>query len=107
MLPELSSSRKSAWVVLGWVGLCPAVGALSSRFEPGVWCETLVRPAFTPPDAVFPVGWSILYRMMGLAAALIWQQESSRMRTPGLRRIAECFLLLAQPLKSLVFRKHV
>lgn len=33
--------------------------------------ESMMKPAFSPPAWVFPVAWTILYLMMGLASCLI------------------------------------
>lgn len=38
----------------------------------GTGFDNLTKPAFTPPAAVFPVVWTILYIMMGTAAYLVW-----------------------------------
>lgn len=35
------------------------------------WYVALAKPAATPPDWVFPVAWSLLYVMIGLALAMI------------------------------------
>jgi benzodiazapine receptor len=34
--------------------------------------ETFIKPAFSPPGWVFPIVWTILYILMGLAAYRIW-----------------------------------
>ena len=57
-----------------WVGLCLAVGFIAGRFTPGEWYESLIKPSWTPPGWVFPVVWTVLYVMMGLAAWIIWQE---------------------------------
>ena len=31
------------------------------------WYHTIHRPSFTPPNSVFPIVWTILYVMMGIA----------------------------------------
>ena len=33
---------------------------------------TLVQPPLSPPGIVFPIVWSVLYLLMGIAAYLIW-----------------------------------
>jgi benzodiazapine receptor len=36
------------------------------------WYPTLNKPSFTPPNAVFPIAWSTLYILMGVAAGMVW-----------------------------------
>ena len=35
------------------------------------WYPHLVKPALTPPNAAFPIAWSIIYLCMGLSAGLV------------------------------------
>ena len=44
------------------------------------WYMTLVKPAATPPDWVFPVVWSALYIMLGLALAMVLNARGARGR---------------------------
>lgn len=58
------------------VGLCLAVGALGSLVTtPKIpnWYAALAKPAWTPPDAVFPVAWTTLYVLMAVALWRLWQ----------------------------------
>ena len=41
-------------------------------FKPGAWYETLTKPSWTPPNWAFPVVWTILYIMIGIAGWLVW-----------------------------------
>ncbi|GGE14926.1 tryptophan-rich sensory protein [Aureimonas endophytica] len=34
---------------------------------PGAWYEALAKPGFTPPNWLFPVAWTILYVLIGIA----------------------------------------
>jgi len=34
--------------------------------------QTLEKPAFTPPSALFPIVWTVLYILMGIGAAHIY-----------------------------------
>ena len=43
--------------------------------------ETLVQPAFAPPAILFPIVWTVLYVLMGISAAMIYESES---RSTGL-----------------------
>ena len=44
-----------------------------SRFRPGAWYAQLKKPAWTPPNSLFPVAWSALYLMIALAGWLLWR----------------------------------
>ena len=63
-------------MLLVFVVLCLATGRLSAFItEPALvsWYPSLVKPAWTPPDMVFPVVWSLIYLAMGIAAWLVWK----------------------------------
>ena len=56
------------------VTLCLLTGYLSSRFQLNAlanWYPYLNKPAFTPPNWVFPIAWSILYVCMGISIGLV------------------------------------
>ncbi|MBQ6552448.1 MAG: tryptophan-rich sensory protein [Clostridia bacterium] len=42
------------------------------------------QPPLSPPATVFPVAWSILYVMMGIASALVWKSYRDDDRQNGL-----------------------
>jgi tryptophan-rich sensory protein len=42
------------------------------EFRPGEWYAALNKPAWTPPDAVFPIAWTILYVCIAIAGWLVW-----------------------------------
>lgn len=60
------------------------LGFLSGRAVPvgsdNPWYEALAKPSVNPPDWVFPVVWSILYAMLGLALAMILNARGARGR---------------------------
>jgi tryptophan-rich sensory protein len=63
-------------MLLVFVVLCLAAGRLGAAFtEPALegWYRGLAKPAWTPPDIVFPVAWSLLFLAMGIAAWLVWK----------------------------------
>ena len=39
--------------------------------------ERLIKPALTPPSVLFPIVWSVLYVLMGISAARVWQSADS------------------------------
>lgn len=56
-----------------------ALGALATNPEIEGWYRSLVRPQWTPPNAVFGPVWTVLYLLMAISAWLVWS-------TVGLRR---------------------
>lgn len=47
----------------------PALSGL--LFKPGDWYAALDKPWWTPPNAMFPVVWAVLYLSMSVAAARV------------------------------------
>lgn len=43
--------------------------------------EAIQKPALTPPSAVFPIVWTILFILMGISAAIIWKAGSPQRDT--------------------------
>jgi len=66
------------------VPLCLGLGFLSARASGSVpdnpWFALLEKPALYPPPLVFPVVWSILYILMGVALALVIAARGARGR---------------------------
>jgi tryptophan-rich sensory protein len=50
-------------------GACCAAAATGSLFPPDAWYRDLPKPAWTPPDWLFPVAWTLLYLALAFAAA--------------------------------------
>jgi len=67
----MSAAVREVGLALGCVGLCFVPGIIGSRFQPGAWYDGLVKPALTPPGWVFPVAWTLLYVLMGIALFLV------------------------------------
>lgn len=57
-----------------------ASGRLVSSGDENLWYQMLQKPAETPSGWVFPVAWTILYVMIGLALAMIVNARGSRLR---------------------------
>lgn len=80
--------NKQKWKIYGfWIGLAEAVGALSgflSRDGMKNFNEYVAQPPLTPPPALFPIVWAILYALMGYGAARIYQAPQSAQRQKGL-----------------------
>lgn len=60
----------------GWIG------SLATTPNIPTWYAGLAKPSFNPPNEVFPVVWTILYVLMGIAAWLVWRApvEENRRR---------------------------
>lgn len=76
---EIASPTQLRMSFVRWALVCvPAVlllGFLSGRSVPAGnqsdWYVSLVKPAGTPPGWAFPVAWSVLYVLIGLALAQV------------------------------------
>lgn len=74
----MNTSKKIAGL-FGWIILSSLAGIFGAQFKPGQWYQMLQKPSWTPPDAIFPIIWPVLYVLMGVAAWQIWKRESSRL----------------------------
>lgn len=66
------------------VTLCLAVGAIGSlATTPKIptWYVSLAKPGWTPPDAAFPIVWTLLYVLMAVALWRLWQLHAPARRT--------------------------
>jgi len=64
------------------LGLGMLSGWLSNSGYGNSWFDALRKPEFMPPGWAFPVAWTTLYILLGLALALILAaQDSSRKKT--------------------------
>lgn len=80
---------------------CIAIGYLSGQVTQSsvtTWYPTLTKPSFNPPNWAFPIAWSLLYTMMGIAAGLVW---SSIDYEPELVKKALIFFIIQLVLNSL------
>jgi tryptophan-rich sensory protein len=57
--------------------ICLTAGGLGTFFTVSAiptWYATLVKPAFSPPNYLFGPVWSLLYVLMGISVAIIWEK---------------------------------
>jgi translocator protein len=91
-----------------WAMVCvPGVlllGFLAGRSvaagEDNLWYQALSKPAITPPGWLFPVAWTTLYILLGLALAMILNARGARGRSLAIALFAAQFVanLLWTPL---------
>jgi tryptophan-rich sensory protein len=86
---RLSYLRWALFTVPAIVFLGFLSGRLAGSGYGSRWFAELVKPEFMPPAIAFPVAWTILYVLMGLAVAVILHARGAR-----LRGIAIIFFLL-------------
>jgi tryptophan-rich sensory protein len=85
---EIATKSQLRWAFLRWamvtVPLILLLGFASGRVaasgEGNPWYAELAKPAINPPGWVFPVAWSALYILIGLALAMILNARGSRLR---------------------------
>jgi benzodiazapine receptor len=53
-------------------------GGLATEAGKEGWYERLAKPDWTPPDAAFPVVWTLLYLAMAVAAWRVWKRTDWR-----------------------------
>lgn len=67
-----------AWLVAaGFVVGVNTVGALPAFFF-GADTDWIQRPWFYPPEIVFPIAWTILFTLLGIALFLVWRTVIDR-----------------------------
>ena len=87
-MSEIASKGQLRMSFLRWAFITvPAVlllGLLSGTMVPAGsdnrWYAALAKPAGTPPDWVFPVAWTSIYILIGLALAVVLNARGARLR---------------------------
>ncbi|MBI2075673.1 MAG: tryptophan-rich sensory protein [Candidatus Aenigmarchaeota archaeon] len=59
------------------------IGSLFTFSAIGTWYAGLNKPFFSPPNWIFGPAWTILYALMGVAAALVWDAKSKGKKKSG------------------------
>ena len=70
-----------------WILFSETIGAVSGWLTNDrikIYRETIVQPALSPPPAVFPIVWGILFALMGIGAARIYLAPASDARSRSL-----------------------
>ena len=59
-------------IVASIAALCvAALGATVTDLGP--WYQALAKPAWNPPDVVFPMGWTVIYALITVAGITAWR----------------------------------
>ncbi len=58
---------------LAFLGLSFLAASSGGLFRPGDWYERLNKPSWRPPNAAFPIVWSVLYLLLAVAAWRVWE----------------------------------
>lgn len=75
-----------ASLAAGFLGSIPTVDSING------WYSTLVKPGWNPPSWVFGPVWTLLYILMGIAAALVWKSGKAGSWRPVLFFFAHLFI---------------
>ena len=91
------SKAKLIWAGIGLILLPVVVGFAASALTMDVMNSfgALNQPPFAPPAWLFPIAWTILYILMGVASFLIYKQNPKTKEGKKLRR-AELILYFSQ-----------
>ena len=89
---EIASKGQLRLAYLRWavvtVPFILLLGFASARLVPSgsqnSWYAALTKPENMPPEIAFPVAWTIIYVLMGLALAMVINARGSRLRGPAI-----------------------
>jgi translocator protein len=105
-LGELASTGQLRASLLRWalvtVPLLELLGLASGRLagSGNAWFAALEKPGFMPPASIFPVAWTILFALLGMALAIVLNARGAPRRGVALVLFAGMFagLLAWSPL---------
>jgi tryptophan-rich sensory protein len=80
--------RYMKWIagLVVWLAVCqlPALVGIGFVYSNMAWYQTLQKPLLTPPDMVFGMVWSVLYVLVGLAAARAFRSGLNERTEPAM-----------------------
>ncbi len=78
--------NKKSWTYVIFIGIAEAVGAVSALLTKKGMDAVMELPksSLTPPSWLFPIVWGILFLLMGIGAARLWQINDSKAKSNGL-----------------------
>jgi benzodiazapine receptor len=75
---------KNALGLAGCLAVTFIAAWIGSRYMPGAWYASLVKPSWNPPNYLFGPVWSVLYVLMAVAAWLVWRKAGFSGAGPAL-----------------------
>lgn len=89
---EIASKGQLRLAFLRWavvtVPFILLLGFTSARLVPSgsenAWFRALVKPEIMPPEWAFPVAWTTIYILLGLALAMVINARGSSLRGPAI-----------------------
>lgn len=75
--------------LVGFIGGLPVRGAVK-----GPWYKSLKQPPFNPPGWVFPIVWTVMYTLMGVASVLVYRSGDSEQGSFGFNSVNQIPLAL-------------
>lgn len=91
------------------LALCAAIalaGGLSTAPQIPGWYASLTKPSWTPPNAVFPIVWPILYAMIAFALWRLWDRAGRSAARDGALALLVANLALNALWSPVFFAAH-
>ena len=81
--------------LLFWVLVTIGTGALSYAVTAGAMkgYDEAVKPPLSPPDALFPIVWTVLFLLMGISAYLVWTADARNLTARNRAILLYCLQL--------------
>jgi len=61
-----------------------AAASSGAIFKPDAWYRDLAKPPWTPPDWVFPLGWTAIYLLIAVAGWRVWLADAGEPKAAAL-----------------------
>lgn len=68
------SKPRQALALAGFIAITFCAPLLGISAKPGLWYDSLQKPAWNPPPWIFAPAWTLLYLLMAVAAWLVWKR---------------------------------
>ena len=65
-------------LAIGIAQLAGVIGSFATISAIPGWYDTLLKPAFSPPNWVFGPVWLILYTLIGISLFLVWRAKNKK-----------------------------